>query len=138
MPKKAPPEDEAARAMNGSQLIMVAILSAALSAGATYLHFVGRPSGELAGYIAGERLFNKVAGFSDLEDDKAGSGCSYSCICGKILWVRGVGRGREDAWGGHARDEGRGWVGGRDRARIEGVPTGSRKKQTVHGCLRLL
>ena len=46
----------------------------------------------------------------DLEDDKAGSGCSYSCICGKILWVRGVGR--EDAWGGHARDEGRGWVGG--------------------------
>ena len=38
----------------------------------------------------------------DLEDDKAGSGCSYSCICGKILWVRvgdalrgSVGRARE-------------------------------------------
>jgi len=73
MPKKAnlDAEDVAVRAMNFSQMIMVAIASAVLSAGATYTYLAAQEGGDLAGYVSGERLFYKVAGFQDREDEEA-------------------------------------------------------------------
>ena len=73
MPKKAnlDAEDVAVRAMNFSQMIMVAIASAVLSAGATYTYLAAQEGRDLAGYVSGERLFYKVAGFQNREDDEA-------------------------------------------------------------------
>jgi len=104
-------ESEAANAaINFSHIMMVALLSGMLCSGATYMHFA--PDGiihsgdDAAGFIGGERLFNKVVGFSNNEDQAAFKKVSTNTVreywdsrpCNSGWNFDGIEHGSKDHW----------------------------------------